>query len=186
MLSAGRMPSSSSLRSQASSLLTARGRHAAALDHSRRNGRSWNDRLLLCPNGTAVRVSWCRAAPDCASAPVPPGNVQDASPFGTTQPAGVLANPLRVPVGDRDFAFEQIVAVIEEDFKVQHEEPVRVAGDISPRAASTLFPKSRRRYWSRGAVTRSLSTTAWKARCKRIVAERLFASCPTREVSSWK
>jgi hypothetical protein len=73
--------------------------------------------------------------------PVPPGNVQYVSPFGTTQPAGVLANPLRVPVGDREFAFEQIVAVIEEDFKVQHEEPVRVAGDILTEGRIDTFPE---------------------------------------------
>ena len=106
---------------------------------------------------------------------MPPGNVQYVSPFGTTQPAGVLANPLRVPVGDREFAFEQIVAVIEEDFKVQHEEPVRVAGDILTEGRIDTFPEISATLLEPWRVTRSLFTTAWKARCKRIVAESLFA-----------
>ena len=41
-----------------------------------------------------------------------------------------LANPLPVPVVDLDFAWEQIASVIEENFKIQHEERVRLAGDI--------------------------------------------------------
>ncbi len=80
-----------------------------------------------------------------------------------------------MPVGDREFAFEQIVAVIEEDFKVQHEEPSHVAGDILTEGRIDTFPETRRRCWNHGEVTRSLFTTAWKARCKRIVAESLFA-----------
>ena len=35
-----------------------------------------------------------------------------------------------MPVVDLDFAWEQIVAVVEENFKIQHEERVRLAGDI--------------------------------------------------------
>jgi hypothetical protein len=73
--------------------------------------------------------------------PVPPGNVQYVSPFGPTQPAGIVANPLRVPVADREFAFEQIVAVIEEFFKIQHEEPVRVAGDILTEGRIDTYPE---------------------------------------------
>jgi hypothetical protein len=76
-----------------------------------------------------------------AGTPVPAGNVQYVSPFGPTQPLGPVANPLRVPVGDREFAFEQIVAVIEQYFKVQHEEPVRVAGDILTEGRIDTYPQ---------------------------------------------
>ena len=40
-----------------------------------------------------------------------------------------------------EFAFEQIVAVIEEYFKVQHEEPVRVAGDILTEGRIDTYPE---------------------------------------------
>jgi hypothetical protein len=69
------------------------------------------------------------------------------SPFGSSAPAVLLTNPLPVPVVDLDFAWEQIAAVVEENFKIQHEERVRLAGDILtegridtvPLIASTLF-----------------------------------------------
>jgi hypothetical protein len=59
----------------------------------------------------------------------------------------VLPNPLSVPVVDIDFAWEQIVAVVEENFKIQSEQRVRLVGDIltegridtAPLTASTLL-----------------------------------------------
>ncbi len=63
-------------------------------------------------------------------APVSAAGVEYTSPFGGSPPAMCLANPLPVPVVDLDFAWEQIVAVVEENFKIQHEERVRLAGDI--------------------------------------------------------
>jgi hypothetical protein len=62
--------------------------------------------------------------------PVSSQGVQYTPLFGAGQPAAPLANPLPVPVVDLDFAWEQIAAVVEENFKIQHEERVRLAGDI--------------------------------------------------------
>jgi hypothetical protein len=61
-----------------------------------------------------------------ASAP----GVQFTPLYGAGAPPAPLANPLPVPVVDLDFAWEQIIAVVEENFKIQHEERVRLAGDI--------------------------------------------------------
>jgi hypothetical protein len=62
--------------------------------------------------------------------PVSAAGLQCTPIFGAGQPAVPLANPLPVPVVDLDFAWEQIAAVVEENFKIQHEERVRLAGDI--------------------------------------------------------
>ncbi len=49
--------------------------------------------------------------------PVAPGTMEYVSPFGPAAPPTPPANPLRVPVGDLDVAWEQIVAVIQEYFQ---------------------------------------------------------------------
>ncbi len=66
--------------------------------------------------------------------------MQYSPPIGPPAPAALLANPLRVPIADRDFAWDQIVAVIEEYFKVEHEERVRLAGDLLTEGGSILIP----------------------------------------------
>jgi len=71
------------------------------------------------------------AAPQIqAGTPAPVSTVQYVSPIGPSQAAGPLTNPLRVPVGDRDQAWEEIISVVQEYFQVDHEERVRLAGDI--------------------------------------------------------
>lgn len=77
-------------------------------------------------------------------------------PWEPSTPATVLPNPLPVPVVDLDFAWEQIAAVVEEYFKIQHEERVRLVGgiltegriDTVPLAASTLLE-----LWRHDSVT---------------------------------
>lgn len=84
-------------------------------------------------------------APDAGVAiqqgePAPaPVVMQYAPPFGPV-PAAMLANPLRVPIADRDFAWDQIVAVVEEYFKVEHEERVRLAGDLLTEGRIDTYP----------------------------------------------
>jgi hypothetical protein len=66
--------------------------------------------------------------------------MQYAPPFGPGAPASMLANPLRVPVADRDFAWDQLVSVVDEYFKVEHEERVRLAGDILTEGRIDTYP----------------------------------------------
>jgi hypothetical protein len=74
---------------------------------------------------------------DPAAAPV---IMQYAPPLGPGAPVGMLADPLRVPVADRDFAWDQLVAVVEEYFKVEHEERVRLVGDLLTEGRIDTYP----------------------------------------------
>jgi hypothetical protein len=85
-------------------------------------------------------------------------------PATYTPPASVLGplppppggNP--VPVGnmDRDFVWEQVVDVVDDYFRIQHEERVRLVGDLLtegrldtyPRSGSTIFEP-----WNHDSVT---------------------------------
>jgi hypothetical protein len=85
-------------------------------------------------------------------------------PFRYTPPEFVLAppavgpqtNPLFVPSMDRDFVWDQVVDVVDNYFRVQHEERVRLVGDLLtegrldtyPRTGSTIFEP-----WNRDSVT---------------------------------
>ena len=118
----------------------------------------------------ATLAGGCAMGP-AETIPPPPSQVQQgtsapsgvvySSPFGASAPAVPLPNPLPVPVADLDFAWEQIVAVIEEDFKIAHEERVRLCGDILtegridtvPLTASTLLESLAQRL---GHISRSL------------------------------
>lgn len=122
----------------------------------------WTSAVCGCALGPSETIP---PPPQVAQAPsVRAQGVVYTSPFGPGQPAVLLANPLPVPVVDMDFAWEQIVAVVEENFKIQHEERVRLAGDILtegridtvPLTASTIFEP-----WRKDSVTfhdRLLST----------------------------
>jgi hypothetical protein len=72
-----------------------------------------------------------------AAAPV---IMQYSPPIGPGAPVTMLADPLRVPVADRDFAWDQLVAVVEEYFKIAHEERVRLAGDILTEGRIETYP----------------------------------------------
>jgi hypothetical protein len=66
--------------------------------------------------------------------------MQYAPPLGPGAPAIMLADPLRVPIADRDYAWDQLVAVVEEYFKIEHEERVRLAGDILTEGRIDTYP----------------------------------------------
>jgi hypothetical protein len=66
--------------------------------------------------------------------------MQYAPPIGPGAPTTLLANPLRMPVGDRDFAWDQIIAVVEEYFKIEHEDRVRLAGDLLTEGRIDTYP----------------------------------------------
>ncbi len=106
-------------------------------------------------------------SPPAEAIPAPPSPVVNSPsaksqgvmyspPWEPSTPPSVLPNPLPVPVVDLDFAWEQIAAVVEEYFKIQHEERVRLVGgiltegriDTVPLTASTLLEP-----WRRDSVT---------------------------------
>jgi hypothetical protein len=87
----------------------------------------------LAPNLGLPQIQQGEPAP----APV---TMQYLPPIGPGMPPTMLANPLRVPIVDRDFAWDQLVAVVEEYFKVEREERVRLAGDILTEGRIDTYP----------------------------------------------
>lgn len=74
----------------------------------------------------------------------------------THDPGPPQANPLLVTNMDRDFVWNQIVDVVDDYFRIEHEERVRLVGDMLtegrldtyPRGASTIFEP-----WNHDSVT---------------------------------
>ena len=95
----------------------------------------------------------------CALMVVGCGAFQPATyipPEGSFGGAPPMANPALVPLTDRDFVWEQVVDVVDDYFRIQKEERVRLVGDILtegridtyPRSASTIFEP-----WNKDSVT---------------------------------
>lgn len=76
--------------------------------------------------------------------------------FGFAPPPPPQGNPLIVTSMDRDFVWDQVVDVVDDYFRIEHEERVRVVGDLLtegrletyPRTASTVFEP-----WNHDSVT---------------------------------
>jgi len=72
-------------------------------------------------------------------------------------PTAVVPNPTLIPTMDRDLLWDQLVDVIDDYFKIQKEQRVRLVGDILtegrldtyPRTGSTIFEP-----WNRDTVNR--------------------------------
>jgi hypothetical protein len=113
-----------------------------ARDHRAR----WRLCAWCCALGV-LGVGGCRAWDQPIYAP--------PAPLGMLPPAP-QANPVLVTSMDRDFVWDQVVDVVDDYFRVEHEERVRLVGDLLtegrldtyPRGASTIFEP-----WNRDSVT---------------------------------
>jgi hypothetical protein len=90
------------------------------------------DPQYACPPGYApVQVAPGQAAPGpVAAAPNVP--VQPAYP--------VYSNPIFIPIADPQCAWEAVVDVVDDYFRIQEERPVRWAGDSATDGDLTTFP----------------------------------------------
>jgi len=78
---------------------------------------------------------------------VPQYNLPQPLPTQAYQGKQLVNNPLSIPIADRDVAFDQIVDVVDDYFKIEREERVRQTGDILtegrietyPQTAATIF-----------------------------------------------
>jgi hypothetical protein len=67
--------------------------------------------------------------------------------YGAPLPAAFHENPVRVPARDHQFVWEQVVDVIDDYFRIAHEEPVRLMGNVytegrletAPQVGATLL-----------------------------------------------
>jgi hypothetical protein len=101
-----------------------------------------------------LRVAACALALAGCHAWHPPSYNPPEMVFGPLPPP--QGNPVVVTVMDRDFVWDQVVDVVDDYFRVQREERVRLVGDLLtegrldtyPRSGSTIFEP-----WNRDSVT---------------------------------
>ena len=55
--------------------------------------------------------------------------------------AAVYANPIFIPIADPQCAWETIADVVDDYFRIDHEEPVRMAGNVPTEGSITTFPE---------------------------------------------
>ena len=70
--------------------------------------------------------------------------LQQATIIGPTDlpaPGTVVANPLFVPVGNQDLAWEQIVDVVDDYFRVERESRVQAVGNVVTEGRIDTFPQ---------------------------------------------
>jgi len=82
------------------------------------------------------------APPAMAAAPLPNTAVVAPPPAQGGPPLGpVVANPLYVPVANQDWAWEQIVDVVEDYFRVERENRVQLVGNVLTEGRIDTFPQ---------------------------------------------
>jgi hypothetical protein len=97
--------------------------------------------------------------------------------FGFGGPPPPQTNPLMVPVADGEFVWEQVVDVVDDYFRIEHEERARLAGDEGmlttyPRTASTIFEP-----WHSDSVT---AYDRWEATLQSMRRHALVRVIPTQ------
>ena len=83
-------------------------------------------------------LSGCMPGP---MGPAPPG-WEMAGPQYPTSPAMVYPNPVFLPIPDNVTAWEIVVDVIDDYFKIEREEPVRLIGNTLTEGRIDTFPKT--------------------------------------------
>ena len=111
---------------------------------------------LVCAVLTSALVAGCQpiqTAPSmwfAAPQPVPMGPALVAPPLQNNTilqppvaptPGTVSANPLYLPVTNQDWAWEQIIDVVDDYFRVEHENRVQLVGNVLTEGRIDTFPQ---------------------------------------------
>jgi hypothetical protein len=116
-------------------------------------------RWLPRASGRWWRIARCWPALLCA---LPVGGCQAWRPASYQPPQmaygppAAMPNPVVIPLMDRDYVWDQVVDVVDDYFRIQKEDRVRLVGDLLtegridtyPRTASTIFEP-----WNKDSVT---------------------------------
>jgi hypothetical protein len=83
-------------------------------------------------------LSGCSMDSEYAAQQCPPG--YEPAPV-VASPAAVYANPIFIPIADPQCAWETIVDTVDDYFRIEREEPVRIAGNLPTEGTITTFPE---------------------------------------------
>jgi hypothetical protein len=98
-------------------------------------GPDWNEQApcVQCPGAPGQTV------PVPATCPGTPGPTA-VTPMAAPMPMA-MANPLLIPIGDHQAAWEQVVDAVEGYFRIAREEPVRTLGNVVTEGTITTVPE---------------------------------------------
>jgi hypothetical protein len=82
----------------------------------------------------------CGMGPEYAAQPGCPQAYAPAQAVPVQPAAAVFSNPVFIPIADPQCAWETIVDVVDDYFRIEHEEPVRVAGNAATDGNLSTFP----------------------------------------------
>lgn len=71
----------------------------------------------------------------------PAGNAMILQPDAAPPPMNVVANPIYVPVTNQDWAWEQIVDVVDDYFRIERESRVQLVGNVVTEGRIDTFPQ---------------------------------------------
>lgn len=86
----------------------------------------------------ALALSGCCGG--AANCPCPPG-YPTAPPVADALPATLHPNPICIPIADPQCAWEQIVDVIDDYFRIESEVPARIVGNVPTQGTLTTIPE---------------------------------------------
>ena len=86
----------------------------------------------------ATALGGCGMGPEYTTAPL-----YAPQPAAIVQPAAaaVYANPILLPIANSQCAWEQVVDVIDDYFRIEHEEPIRPVGNLLTEGSITTVPE---------------------------------------------
>mgnify|MGYP000975489035 CR=1 FL=1 len=104
-----------------------------------------------------------------------------APPEAFLPPASAVTNNrILVPVVDQDQVWEQVVDVVDDYFKIEHEERIRLVGDILTEGRLETFPRSGSTLlepWNKDSVTAYEQLESTLQSTRRRASVRVKRSC---------
>jgi hypothetical protein len=97
-------------------------------------------RKAIAAGMIATALGGCGMGPQYAAQPQCPPGYASTQPAPNLPVAAAYANPIFVPIADPVCAWETIVDVVDDYFRVEHEEPVRVSGTSMTDGSLTTYP----------------------------------------------
>jgi hypothetical protein len=85
----------------------------------------------------AIGLGGCGTVPEC---PAPPDYAPAPTATVPQQPAAGYANPIFIPIADSQCVWERTVDVVDDYFRIEHEEPIRESTEGAITTAAQVSP----------------------------------------------
>ena len=99
-------------------------------------------RKAIAAGMIVAALGGCGMSPEYTAQPGCPAGYAPMQAAPVQPAASVYSNPVFIPIADPQCAWETIVDVVDDYFRIEHEEPVRVAGTSTTDGNLTTFPEA--------------------------------------------